>query len=243
METMTVGELARRSGLTVRTLHHYDAIGLLSPAQRSVAGYRLYGREELSRLTQILILRRLGLTLNEIRQVLARPESTLAETIRRQIRHLKERIALETGLVQQLEAVHRRLVDSPRTSFTQLTELMEMMTMFEKYYTPEQMDYLEKRRRELGEETIRAAEQEWPRLIARMQEERAKGTDPEGEVVQALARRWQELLEAFTGGDEGIAASLGDLYVGEPGMRQQVGLEPGLMEYVGQAIAASRRRS
>lgn len=240
---MTVGELARRSGLTVRTLHHYDAIGLLSPAHRTVAGYRLYGREELTRLTQILILRRLGLTLREIRQVLARPESTLAETIRQQIRHLKERIALETGLVQQLEALHRRLVDSPRTSFTQVTELMEMMTMFDKYYTPEQMDYLEKRRQELGEETIRAAEAEWPVLIARMQEERARGTHPESEIVQALARRWQELLEAFTGGDEGIAASLRDLYAVEPGMRQQVGLEPELMEYVGQAIAASGRKS
>jgi DNA-binding transcriptional MerR regulator len=239
MTTMKVGQLAKHSGLTVRTLHHYDAIGLLSPARRSPAGYRLYGQDDVARLTQILLLRRLNLSLEDIGEILARPESSLRETIRQQISHLHEKIAFHGQLVRRLEAVCQRLEQTERVSIDQLTQLMEMMTMFEKYYTPEQLEYLEKRKQELGEEKIHAAETEWPELIARMQEEMAKGTDPGSEEVQALARRWQELVEAFTGGDPGITASLRNMYGQEPGLRQQMGLDPSLMEYVGQANAAA----
>ena len=70
MELLRVGELAQRTGLTIRTLHHYDELGLLRPARRSTTvsgpGYRLYGPAEVERLTQILLLRRLGLPLEEI---------------------------------------------------------------------------------------------------------------------------------------------------------------------------------
>lgn len=240
MKTMKVGQLAKHSGLTVRTLHHYDAIGLLSPARRSSSGYRLYGEEDVARLTQILLLRRLDLSLTDIGEILARPESSLKETIRQQISHLRERIEFQTQLMRRLDAVYQRLERSERVSIDQLTRLMEMMTMFEKYYTPEQLEYLEKRKQELGEETIHAAETEWPQLIARMQEQMAKGTDPSSEEVQVLARRWQELVEAFTGGDPGIAASLRNMYGQEPVLRQQMGLDPSLMEYLSQANAAAK---
>ena len=240
MSEMTIGQLARQTGLTVRTLLHYDQIGLLSPSRRSATGYRLYGPEETTRLTQILLLRRLRLPLMDILEVLGRPEGSLRETIRGQIAHLKERIELQSRLLRRLEEIDDRLERSGRVSIDRLTQLMEMMTMHEKYYTPEQQDSLKKRRQELGEETIRAAEAEWPELIARMQEERAKGSDPESEEVQALAKRWQELIDAFTGGDDGIAASLGKLYNQEPQIGQQMGLEPDLMHYVGKAMAGRK---
>lgn len=89
MKSMQVGQLARHSGLTVRTLHHYDEIELLSPSHRSAAGYRLYGPEDVARLTQILLLRKLNLSLAQIREILATPESSLQETIAQQISHLE----------------------------------------------------------------------------------------------------------------------------------------------------------
>lgn len=64
--SLKVGELAKRCGLTVRTLHHYDQIGLLRPSARSGSGYRLYGRSDIARLHQIQVLRKLGLSLAEI---------------------------------------------------------------------------------------------------------------------------------------------------------------------------------
>lgn len=241
MKTMQVGQLARYSGLTVRTLHHYDEIGLLSPSQRSDAGYRLYVPGDVARLTQILLLRRLNLSLAEIREVLARPESSLQETIGQQISHLKERIGFQTQLVERLEAIYQRLQRTERVSVDQLTRLMEMMTMFDKYYTPEQLECLKKRGEELGEEKIRQAETEWPQLIARMQEEMAKGTDPASETVRGLARRWQELILEFTGGDAGIEFSLRNMYGQEPQMRQQTGLDPSLIEFVARANAAAQK--
>jgi len=240
MKSMQVGQLARHSGLTVRTLHHYDAIGLLTPSDRSGAGYRLYDSDDVARLTQILLLRRLNLSLAEIREILARPESSLQETIGQQISHLREKIESQTLLVERLEAIHRRLEQAERVSVDQLTRLMEMMTMFDKYYTPEQMEYLKKGGEELGEEEIRQAETEWPQLIARMQEEMAQDTDPANETVQALAKRWRELVQEFTGGDAGIESSLRNMYSQEPRLRQQRGMDPSLMEYEAKANAAGK---
>jgi DNA-binding transcriptional MerR regulator len=243
MRQLRVGELAKLSGLTVRTLHHYDRIGLLSPAERGAGGYRLYGEDEIARLTQILLLRQLDLSLAEIREILARPETSLQATLSQQIELLEGRIELQSRLVERLRALHSRLEHDERLSVDQLTRLMEMMTMFDKYYTPEQMDYLKKRREELGDDKIRQAEAEWPQLIARLGAELAKGTDPTSETVQALARRWRELIEEFTGGDAGIEASLRNMYGQEPQMRQQSGLDPELMEYVARANAAARDKS
>ena len=68
-EALKVGELAQRTGLTVRTLHHYDAIGLLRPSLHTEAGYRLYTARDIVRLQQVLSLRQLGFSLDEIREL------------------------------------------------------------------------------------------------------------------------------------------------------------------------------
>src|SRR5512147_3099846 len=88
-----VGELAKRSGLTVRTLHHYDAIGLLRPSARSDSGYRLYNRNDVARLHQIQALRRFGLSLAEVGASLAGSGVDLVSIVERQIRMLDESIA------------------------------------------------------------------------------------------------------------------------------------------------------
>jgi DNA-binding transcriptional MerR regulator len=66
-----IGELAKRTGVSIRTLHHYDEIGLLSPSHRTESGHRLYGREEVVRLQQVLSLRQSGFSLEQIREMLA----------------------------------------------------------------------------------------------------------------------------------------------------------------------------
>jgi hypothetical protein len=109
--------------------------------------------------------------------------------------------------------------------------------MFEKYYTPEQLDYLKKRAEELGPERIRLAEAEWPKLIAAVRAEMEKGTDPKDPQLQALAKRWNELILEFTGGDAGITRSLGNLYQGEPQFAAQQSLDGGLFEYVRKALS------
>ena len=103
----TVGELAQQAGVSVRTLHHYDQIGLLSPT-RSAAGHRRYTEPDVARLTQVVALRSLGLSLGEIRRCLDSGEALVA-TLTRQLRDLDLRVAQTTALRDRLATVVARL--------------------------------------------------------------------------------------------------------------------------------------
>ena len=109
-----------------------------------------------------------------------------------------------------------------------------------RYYTPEQLKYLERRSEEVGEERIREVEAEWPRLMEEVRAEMEAGTDPSDERVQALAARWMGLVEEFTGGDPGIERSLNNMWSQEEDIH---GIDTAetreLGEYVSRALAAS----
>src|SRR5581483_8057150 len=133
--TWSIGELAGMTGLTVRALHHYDELGLLSPAERTAAGHRRYGVEDVRRLYRIVALRRLGLPLGEIGRLLAPGPPTLAETVRLQLARVDDELARGRELRDRL----RRLLAALEASSEPSTEdLIEVMTMQERYYTPEQ---------------------------------------------------------------------------------------------------------
>jgi DNA-binding transcriptional MerR regulator len=235
-----VGELARQTGLSVRTLHHYDDIGLLSPAGRTEAGYRLYSTLDVARLQQIKSLRELGFTLEEIRTLLDRPDISPQRVIALHVRRLKEQMELQRELCARLEAIAAQLSAAEEVSadhFFRAMEVMSKMDRIKSYYTAEQLAALEERRRDLGENRIEQVEAEWPDLIARMRAEMERGTDPADERVQELARRWKALVDAFTGGDPGIATSLGRMYANEPEVGRQHGLDPELFAYAGRAMA------
>ena len=211
-----VGELARRTGLSVRTLHYYDEIGLLSPSRRTDGGHRLYTAGDVLRLQRIRSLQHLGFTLREIRGCLDRPDFPLGRVVQLHLSQLKERIELQERLCDLLEMVAGRLRSGEEVSAGEFVDtVMEVIGMSERlhrYYTPEQLKYLEQRRREVGEERIRQAEAEWAELIERVRAEMEAGTDPSNERVQALARRSMELVEEFTGGDPGIERSVSNMW-------------------------------
>jgi DNA-binding transcriptional MerR regulator len=235
-----VGELAEQTGLTIRTLHYYDEIGLLSPSHRSDAGYRLYTAGDVVRLQQIRSLRHLGFSLEEIRGCLDRPGVSLQCVIGLHIARLKEQIALQRTLCERLEAIGAWLSSTEEVSVEELIHTMEVMSMVEKYYTPEQLAEIKERGRRLGEERIRQVEAEWPELIAQVRAEMEQGTDPASERVQALARRWMALVEEFTGGNPEIEKSLRTMYEQEPEVRERAGIDPRMFAYIGKAMAAAR---
>lgn len=236
---LKVGELARRTGLTVRTLHYYDEIGLLSPSHRTEAGYRLYGEGDVARLQQIVSLKQLGLSLEAIRECMARPEFSLRRVLELHIVHLRERIELQQGVCRRLEAAAERLDSAEGVSVEEFLRTIEAITMFEKYYTPEQLREIEERGREIGPERIREVEAEWPKLIAEVRAEMERGSDPASEPVRRLARRWRELVNEFTRGNPEIERSLRTMYREEPGARERGGVDPALFEYVSKALAAA----
>ena len=239
-----VGEVARRTGLTVRALHHYDAIGLLRPSGLTASGHRLYDANDLARLHRVLALRTLGFSLEEVRGCLDDPGFAPVEVIRRLVARVRERIERERALIDRLERLGRTIEAAGTASAEEFLETMEAMTMFENYYTTEQLEQLKKRGEDLGPEAIRAVEAEWPVLMAKVKAEMEAGTDPVDPKVQALARRWGELVEAFTGGDPGIRESLGRLWKergSEVASTHGMDYDPRLFEYVGKAQTAAGR--
>ncbi|HKH48845.1 MAG TPA: MerR family transcriptional regulator [Thermoanaerobaculia bacterium] len=240
MRTWKIGELARRTGLTVRTLHHYDDIGLLSPSYRTGSGHRLYTADDVKRLQMIVSLRQLDLPLREIGEWLARPGTSAQSVLELHLARLRQRIDEQQALYRRLEAIAERLRTAEEVSAEDFLTTMEMIAMYDKYYTEEQRQQLAERARQLGPEAIRAVEAEWPQLIAKVRAEMEKGTDPASETMQALAKRWMELVQAFTGGDPGITQSLRTLYREEPAVRETTGLDSEIFGYVQRACAAAK---
>lgn len=238
-----IGEVARAAGVTVRTLHHYDELGLLVPSVRSQAGHRLYGDGDLHRLYEVLALRRLGLPLDEVKRSLDDDGQGLAETVRRQLERLDQELALRQRLRGRLIAIQDVLAAGGEPSRDQLIDAIEVMTMHEKYYTPEQLEQLERRREDLGHEAIRAAEGQWAELFAELEAERERGADPSSPRVQELVGRWDALVEQFTGGDAGIRRSLQTMYEQEgPANASRGMVDAELMAYAQRAREAGPAR-
>ena len=99
----TVGAVARLAGVSVRSLHHYHQIGLLSPSGRSAAGYRIYSLGDLKRLQQILFYRALGFPLSDIAEILADPGQDAHAHLRRQHRLLREQITRRQDMLAAIE--------------------------------------------------------------------------------------------------------------------------------------------
>jgi MerR family transcriptional regulator, thiopeptide resistance regulator len=127
MDTWSVGELAQQTGLTVRTLHHYDEIGLARPSQRTAAGHRRYNGDDVRRLHRIVALRGFGFNLTEIGALLDAAEPNPRELVRRQLDQANDRLARTIRLRDRLETVLRVFDAAGNPSAEALVGLIEGM--------------------------------------------------------------------------------------------------------------------
>jgi MerR family transcriptional regulator, thiopeptide resistance regulator len=130
-EARRVGDIAAAAGLTVRTLHYYEEIGLLVPSARSDAGHRLYGDADVERLYQICLLRSLGLPLAEIERALDDPGWDLRSGIAEHLRRLERRISRESGLRARLNQLLSLIDEQSREHTAALVQIIEEMSMLE----------------------------------------------------------------------------------------------------------------
>ncbi|MEZ6084175.1 MAG: MerR family transcriptional regulator [Phycisphaerae bacterium] len=238
-----VGEIANLTGVSIRTLHHYDEIGLLPPSHRSGAGHRLYTESDVQRLQCILSLRELGFSLEQTAKLLDSAECSLRQVIEMHRAHLRELNERQIKLLGRLDQLHVKLVEAESSDINDLFKLImeiEMMETFKECYTTEQLESLEKRRREVGPERIEQVQNEWHELIGLVRNEMDAGTDPTEPHVQKLAKRWMGLVAEFTGGRKDIEESLGKVYKKDPNAAAKHGfdIDAAMMQYVGKAWAA-----
>ncbi|MFB9376123.1 MerR family transcriptional regulator [Kineococcus gynurae] len=201
-EGWRIGELAGRTGVTVRTLHHYDAVGLLHPSGRTVAGHRRYAPADVERLYRVLALRALGMGLAEIGEVL-QGTASLRDLAEAHLARVDEQLLALQRLRSRLTTVVREAVTD-----TDVLDLVREVSTVQEYFTPEQLETLQQRRVELGEDVVRATEERWPTLIAEVEEAVAAGVDPSSPRGQELLAEWQELLHRFHGGDPELRNAL-----------------------------------
>jgi len=209
-------EFARLAGVTVRTLHHYDHLGLLKPSGRTAKGHRLYGERDFARLQQIVTLKFIGFPLRQIKNVLDQSSFDLATELRRQrdiIAEQRRRLDLAVKAIEKVEGVLASTNEPDWEVFAEIIEVINMqnnMDWTKKYYSEEAQQKIAERAATVPREVIEQAERDWPALIKEVED--ALGEDPASEKAQALAERWTKLVQGFTGGDPAIQQGLNKMY-------------------------------
>lgn len=233
-----VGELARATGLTVRTLHHWDDLGLVSPTRDPFSGHRYYTGSDMERVYQVLALRRLGVPLATIGQVLTEEvplQPVLTQHLAAVQAQLTELDRLRASLQATLDAAEDR---APADFLTLIRKVIVVDKTVEKYFTPEQLAELAQRQ-ETEADQIAQVQNAWPDLIGRVSSAVENGMDPTSEEGRALGREWQELLAQFHRGDEDLRESLFAMQAenAEQIRREHGGPSPEQLDFIRRATA------
>ena len=227
---LKVGELAALANLTVRTLHHYDSIGLLRPSARSDAGYRLYDRDDVARLHRIQALRAFGLSLSDIALTLDSPAGSPLAIVDRQLEALEVRMAEATRLRDQLLRVRAQLVQGSApdlsTWLTTLENTMDMINVYERYFTKEELERLPMVRSD-------AAQAQWQAMVEQVRGLIESQVPPNSDAAKAFALRWLQTFDRDTGGDAALQAKLNVMAERE---KDAVGMPARIFDYVKAAV-------
>lgn len=211
-------EFAKLTGVTVRTLHHYDRLGLLKPSRYTGAGFRLYAEDDFARLEQIVALKFVGFSLNEIKNILKHGTSDLATTLRQQrqaIAEKRDRLELAVRAIERAEYVVATSRAPGWETFAKIIEVINMQSNMEwtkKYYSEEAQREIHNRAATIPRDVIEQAQRDWATLISEVQAAVSASEDPASAKSQALAARWAELVKGFTGGNPEIQKGLNRMY-------------------------------
>jgi DNA-binding transcriptional MerR regulator len=238
-------QFAKLAGVTVRTLHHYDRLGLLKPAQRTESGYRLYRTEDLAQLERIVVLRFLGLSLRQIADLLPamlRDGEGLAETLNAQAIILRDR---RDGINRVLHAVESasRSLDAKQTpdwdlfrTILQEVKMQNQADWSKKYYNDAAQQSIEQHQHEWDPEMQARVTAEWNTMFADVEAAIARNVEPASPEGKALAARWLKLVEGFTHGNPDVSKGLGAMYADRENwpetQKQQVPFKPELMAFI-----------
>jgi len=248
MKQYTVKQLGELSGVTVRTLHHYDEIGLLKPSHRTDAGYRLYEEKDLMKLQQILIYREMDFALEDIKSILNDPSFDLKEALHDQKRFLLQQHERYQQLLQTIDKTLKRIEEDD-----------QLVTDADLYggFTPEQAERYDREAKEkygdmyeLSQKNVRQMTKGQWKALGEEGEAISKGmagyigTDPARPEVQALIQRHYAWIEHFYPCSAQIYRGLAQLYVGNPEFRAHYDrFAPGLADFFSAAMQLYAERS
>lgn len=199
---LKIGDLAKHSGLTIRTLRHYDHIGLLSPSARSEGRFRLYNQSDVVRLHRIQALKLFGCSLPDIKQFLSEQETPIINILNQQIKILQEQALHAQTLHDRLALLRDQLTRGETTGLNDWLAILGMMTKYEKHLTKQEIDSF------LFKKIAGNLDEEWSRLLSAVKTAMKNGVSTESDEAHQLAWQWMRLWREFTGNDAVLAMKL-----------------------------------
>jgi len=223
-EGLTVGRAAELVGVSVRTLHHWDTIGLVHPSDRTLGGYRVYSADDIARIHRVLVYRELGLSLADIGRILDDPSTDAREHLRRQRSQLTVRIAHLQSMVQAVD----RMLAVAKTGIQLSPE--EQVEIFGTDWKPEWAEEAEERWgdtkqwQQYAERTARLTADDWRRVAAAtdalnddLASAHRAGVVPGSEEANALAERHRESFAQYFDCTHAMHVCLARMFSTDPG--------------------------
>jgi DNA-binding transcriptional MerR regulator len=236
--TWKIGELAKQTGITVRTLHHYHHIGLLSPSQFTESSHRLYTKDDIARLQQIISLKQLGFSLEDIKIFIENPNFNPVQVIKTQLDKVKEQIKLQEQLCVELEHIYKMLNRQQEIGTEEFIKLIEVIRINgQNYLTPEQIEKMQQLQDSFTPEEKRKMESEWTNFIKRLEDNFNKNMPVDKPEVIELAKLWKNMTSAFTGNDSELMKAAEKFHAENKQTYLQFGLTPELYRYLQSAVA------
>jgi MerR family transcriptional regulator, thiopeptide resistance regulator len=206
----SIGEVASSCGVTVRTLRHYDRLGLVVPSARTATGRRQYSERDVRRLYRVLVLRRLGLGLRAIAEWLETDSETdLLGLLRRHLDSIEDQMRRYEQLRNRLArvvSVVERAGDGPTSG--DLIAVLELMGMYDDHLTPVQLAKLDQDRGELGFHGVDPWRADADAAVSALRAAYEGGAEPTDPHVQDVVRQIRELRRQFAGSDHAVSHAL-----------------------------------
>lgn len=241
-EYMTVGQLAKKMGTTVRTLQYYDKEGLLAPAAESEGGRRLYTHRDMIKLHQIRSLKSLGFSLDDIKNKLVSLDTPdeVVEVLTQQAQAVREKIKQLTETLSAIEALKEEVAQMQTVDFKKYADIIVNLQMNNEFYwlikhfDDETLDHIRGR---FDQQSGRAFMERFNQLNDRVSALQQKQAPPEDERVQALAKEFWDMIVEFTNGDMSMLPKLMAFADRLDDNRQWIVKQKNVNEYLQPALA------
>ena len=233
---LKIGELATRCGLSIRTLHHYDAIGLLQPTGRTAGGARLYGWQDFRRLHRIQVLKQMGYSLTDIHDVLDNASVDPLTILDRQAQLLDAQARRAEALSATLKDVARRLVAGADADAADWLSLLELTALYEQHLSDDEVLAL----RSPAASTTQAIGAVRRQLVLEVGQCMRENVSPGGCQARELAWRWVDMVITLTSNNAPLAEKLRRLQMENRRAQDIVGIDAAVLQWIDQAIVHAR---
>jgi DNA-binding transcriptional MerR regulator len=243
-----IKEFADLTKVTVRTLHFYDQIGLLKPSFQKANGYRVYTETDLLRLQQIVTLKFMGFSLEQVRELLDRKGYEVVKSLKIQAEVVKDEIDRLKQASRAIGQVLKMLEGQGRINRKKLIQIMEVIQMgedvkktwHEKFFTEAELKEFGEVGKKYTPEMVQAYMRRWAELIEEVKKNIK--ADPASKIAQSLAKRWKELLDEAYGEHPQLKARIGEAYTAGAVPDDYRMFGPEVWDFIKKAHAAAKKK-